>query len=542
MFAVPLPAPHHARLLSALRMGLISLAWLFPASPAIAQQTGSLHGVVLDAGTHRPIARVLVESPASGPGVLTDNAGQFSFSGVPFGTVQLRYRRPGYFDPSMGQPTATRTVAFAPDTAAAGQTLLLSPAASLHGQLLLPDGDSAAGLRVDLYQAQVRDGRRGWKVSGTVTVDNGGSFAFDGLQAGSFLVHAQGSIDPTPFGTPPGTRSGYAPVFAPETGDISEATVYALRPGESDEVRIRLSRVPFYPVSIRVAGDAFSFQITGNGFTNWSPRYSREDGTVATELPSGSYLLRASSGGHGGTFGELPFHVDGAPVSGPTLAASETGRIQVETEVAGDSSGNGSGGSPAQSAPRVSFLNFVPVSDVNQQPSLRTISYDQNGATGSLTSSVAPGQYWVSGMGNGGYITSLSSGGVDLFSQPLSILPGTVPSISVTIRQDSGAITVMREGEVAATSCTIQLLPLSPGGLSMMSYAIDTQGAPVVFKNLPPGDYLVVATASPGSIAFREPGVLQQIQGERGTVTPGGSAQVTLSTLTVPPPDATGSF
>ena len=529
---MPLFTPQIARKRRALLTGVLAL---LAAAPAVAQQTGTLRGIVVDADTHQPIARVLIESPNGGAGVLTDNAGRFSLSPVPLGAVHLQYHRPGYFDAVLGQPSASRSFTLAADTPE--QTLPLTRAATLHGQLVLPDGDSAAGLRVDLYQAQVRDGRRGWRLASTVPTRNDGSFGFNDLQAGSYLVHAQGAIDPVPLGTPPGNRSGYAPVFAPNTGSISEATVYVLRPGEAAEVRLRLTRAPFYPVRIGVAGEAMgrSFEITGNGFTHWTPRYSREDNAVETELPSGAYSLRANGGGQQPVSGEAPFHVDGAPVSGPVLTVNESGRVRVETQVEAADPGS----TPGQT-PRLAFFTFAPIGTLDGQPSLETVDFDAGGTTGTLRTGLAPGQYWVSAMGDNGYPASLTSGGVDLFSQPLSVLPGTAPTLSVTLRADAGSLSVEPAGELASVSCHVQIIPLSAGGLSESLFP-DGQGAPVVFKNLPPGDYLVLATAAQSFIAFREPGVLQDLQGERVTVKPGGASQVTLNSFTTPPPGSTGA-
>ncbi len=516
-----------------------------------AQQTATLRGMVVNAETHQPVARVLVESPTGGAGVLTDSAGRFSFAAVPLGPVQLRYRRPGYFGSDLSTQAST-FFSFATDSAE--QVLLLEPAAAVHGQVLLADGDLPDNLRVDLYQAQVTDGRRSWRLSQTVTTAADGSFAVNDLVPGSYLAHAQAAIDSPPAGRRGDTsaaqvRSGYAPQFAPGTGDRTAATVYVLRPGQTADVRLRLTRVPFYPVHIHVAGEgtAGSLTVTGNGFSNWTPRYQRGDDMVATELPAGSYLLRATGNGRPAAMGELPFHVDAAAASsvdsaagsGLTLVLIAAPAMQVETRVMESSGANTQGGEP-----RISTLTLIPLGSSGDQPITESVQYDEGSSTGTLRLGVPPGQYWVAATASGGYVAALTSGGVDLLSQPLTVAPGTAPTFLASIGQDGGTLTVTRAGELLSQPATLQLLPLSPGGLSQMRSigASATQDAASQFENLAPGDYLVLATASHQAIAFREPGVLQQLRGEHVTVAAGGTAQVTLSAVSTVSSGAAGSL
>lgn len=508
---------------------------------ALAQATGTLSGVVVDGETHRGIARVLVESPANGPGQLTDTSGRFSFPDIPLGTVQVRYHRPGYFDPLSGETSATRALTLAADTTE--QTLTLDPTASLRGHIVAPDGYSAAGIRVDLYAAHVVQGWRRWRIAHSLPVRADGSFLFANLQPGSYALHVQGSVDPVPSGTPPGIRSGYASVFAPDASDLASASVYVLRPGEIADADLNLSRVAYYPVSIHVAGDVSGFgaQITGNGFTRWTPHYSREDQDFTTELPSGSYLLQMGGfahfgGGSPATVGNMPFRVDGAPVSNLSMTLSTPGSMLLETQVDTDTGAN----SPAASSPRVIFVLLVPA----DAPILQEITafVRHNEATGpeSLNTTLNPGRYWVSATASGGYVASLSSGGTNLFTQPLTIEPGSPPTISAVLRTDTAGISVTLASPLNQEPCVVQLIPLSPGGNADLRTA-STASTTENFTSVVPGDYLVIATAARASIAYREPGVLQQLTGVRVTATPGGTAQATLNSLSAPPASTTES-
>ncbi len=494
----------------------ITLWTLVAAAGAQAQQTVALRGEVVDSTTHHPIARVLVQLAVGGSGVLTDNTGRFQFSAVPVGTASLNYHRPGYFDPLTGQQFATSVVHLAADTPL--QTLLLEPAATIHGQLLLPDSDSPVGMHVSLYGEQVMDGHRHWQMLQNIAVRSDGSFLFGNLAAGNFLLHAEASVDPMPEGNAPSEiRSGYAPAWAPDVGDIRSANMLSPAPGQTVEARLRLARVPFYPVAVRVQGDARprSFEINGNGFVNWAPRFDRHNEMLVTELPNGSYVL--STAGRQASSSELPFHVEGAPVSGLSIAVQE-GVV-----------GHGSDQNPDSSqgnTPQLNSLTLIPADAPEQPIHQEPVLFDPASGTATLRTAVPPGQYWVSAPSvSGGYLAALGSGGVDLFTNPITVAPGTLPTFTVSFGQGAGTINVVLEGELAARSCTVQLVPLSPGGVGRTGTVTGSAG----FGNMPPGDYLVVATASRRTLAFREPGVLPQLTGVRVTVTANGTTQAALS-------------
>ncbi len=505
----------------------ITLCTMMVAAGAQAQQTVALRGEVLDSVTHRPIARVLVQWPLGGSGVLTDNTGRFQFPAVPIGTASLSYRRPGYFDPLTGQQFATGVVNLAADTPL--QTLLLEPAATIHGQLLLPDGDSPVDMHVSLYGEQVMDGHRHWQMLQNTAVRSDGSFLFGDLTAGSFLLHADASMDPMPSGNAATEiRLGYAPVWAPDVGDIRSASVLSVAPGQTVEARLRLARVPFYPVTVRVSGDARprSFVITGNGFVNWTPRFDRNNETLVTELPNGSYMLSTTS--RQAISSELPFHVEGAPVSGLSIAVQES--------TVGNGPGQSSDGSQGNT-PQLNSLTLIPADAPEQPVQQQPVLFDSSSGVATLRTAVPPGQYWVSAPSvSGGYLAALGSGGVDLFTNSLTVVPGTLPTFTASFGQDAGTINVVLEGELTGRSCTVQLVPLSPDGVGRTGTVTGSAG----FGNLPPGDYLVVATTSRHPLAFRETSVLPQLTGVRVTVTANGTTQAAISRFSNLPTDAEG--
>jgi TonB-linked SusC/RagA family outer membrane protein len=77
---------------AAVAMGLAATG----ATPAAAQQRGSVRGTVRDAGTQQPVAGVQVLIPNTQLQTTTDAQGRYEITGVPAGGAQVRVRAPGY--------------------------------------------------------------------------------------------------------------------------------------------------------------------------------------------------------------------------------------------------------------------------------------------------------------------------------------------------------------------------------------------------------------------------------------------------------------
>jgi hypothetical protein len=532
---------------------------LFFCAASHAQATATLRGTVIDSQTHRGIARALVSLEGGRPGQLTDDDGHFTFANVAAGPVQVRCRRPGYFDPLTGSRDASFTLT-ATDSgpeentdSSSSQTLPLEPAATVRGRVSVPEGDSPSGVRVDLYAAHVVDGWRRWQVEHSTNVRANGAFSFGNLEPGSYAVHAQGSVDPVPFGTPTGVRSGYGPVFAPSAADLASATIAVLQPGQTAELDPELARVAYYPVKIHVADEyaGFSARITGNGFTRWSAGYSREDQALTTELPSGSYVAHIGGFSRFGAVslggfprgrssrGDLSFQVHDAPATNLSMTLNAATPITLQTQVqadTGDASAADQSGTAA-AAPRLILLTFVRADVPDEEPQTAFVPNDSSGGDQPLQANLGAGAYWVSATTSGGYAVSLSSGGTDLFTQPLSVDTGSPPTISAVLSPDTASVTVTVGEQLQGKPCVVQLVPMSPGGRAE-SRAVHGDEATVQLSGLAPGDYLVFASPIHGNMAYREPGGLQQLTGEHVSVAAGATGQVTLNTLFTPPTGA----
>jgi len=92
------------RIAAAATMAL--LAALSRPQALLAQQTGTIRGVVTDSSTGRPVTSTIVTVQGTPRGTVTNDAGGYQIAGVPVGAASLRVQRIGY-------AAATRTVTVA---------------------------------------------------------------------------------------------------------------------------------------------------------------------------------------------------------------------------------------------------------------------------------------------------------------------------------------------------------------------------------------------------------------------------------------------
>lgn len=152
-----------------------------------------------------------------------------------------------------------------------------------------------------------------------------------------------------------------------------------------------------------------------------------------------------------------------------------------------------------------------------------------------------PGRYWIDAVPfPPGYISSITSGGVDLTSNPLVIATGSAPApIEVVLRDDSGEIsgqvssagtTTASSGQAAQVPPTqVCAIPLFPTVMQMPVTMTAADGS-FKFANLAPGSYRVAPCESPQTIDFHSADGLSAWtgKGQVVTVTAGGTAQVSL--------------
>jgi len=518
-----------------------------------AGQIYPVKGVVLDSVTHQPIARALVDSHQGA--VLTDNDGRFELI-LAEGITQISVKRPGYG--SRGQPS-NHTVHVAPNLPAL--TFNLIPEAVITGQVTLSTLDPAEGIRVFAYRHRVVNGRPQWTVESSTRTNSEGAFRIAGLQSGDYLVYTTSSRD----GEGPLARGeavyGYPAAYYPGVSDIASAGVLTLSAGQHAQADFILTRQRFYHVTALVTnrdvGGGLNLQIRDrSGRPVGIPvAFNLQQGMAETNLPTGSYFIDAHYRGESQLYGRVDFTVAGAPVTGLHLALAPLHPIPVTIRKAftTNSSGNGGGvlladGSPSGNPSSAGLnLSIVPAEEFFGQMrgggGLRSAEGSNDGSSFELEN-VTPGRYWVETSPFEGYVSSITSGGVDLAREPLVVgAGGSTAPIEVTLRNDTATITAqVNKGlpESAPPNSAfgeqyelyVYAIPLFPSSGPIRMSGGQGSGE-VTLAGLAPGEYRVIAFDAPQEIDFHTAQGIARYSGmgENITVEANGSARVQLDLI-----------
>lgn len=526
---------------------LVIVAAMAPAA-SVAQQTYSISGVVTNSVTGQPIARALVETQQDG--VLTDNEGRFELQ-LPQGYSQLLVRRPGY---SSDRQRAFYTLRVNRDLA--DVHLSLTPAASITGHVSVAEGENARDIVFSAYRRQTINGHVRWMNAGmAATTDNDGVFHMYEMEAPGQYLLCNNLVAMRPG--PPGTnKPGYgypSQCYPADPGDGTENLIN-LAAGQQADIDLPLVRQPFYPVTISVLNQlqepgAQVAVHSRNGPLNGIPtRWNNQTHTAQTELPSGSYSAEARTWGKTMGYGRVDFTVEDASPPGLKVVIlplvpvpvrihkeftdPEQAQFRTDDRIRDDSNG-------------VS-IELMPVDDRMDRGGGRPVRRADPADRDSFElEGVTPGRYWVgASYFRRGYISAMTSGGVDLTREPLVIGAGnSVAPIEITLRNDGGEIDCTLAthpaasepganlSEIDSSDSTIQVfaIPAGPQG-SRLPRALLQRSAQARIGNLPPGTYRVVAINAGIDPDALDPAALAQYadRGKVVTVPAGGTVNVQL--------------
>jgi Carboxypeptidase regulatory-like domain len=515
----------------------------------------STHGTVVNSITGQGVPHALVTLNEDFA-VMTDGDGQFSIDNVPQGVYFASVTKPGYLGigpqhNSMAgafprravrsQVTAPQPIQVGPDMA--NLTLRMTPAASIVGQIALSTADQADGIHISLFRRSMHFGHVEWEMAGTARSRSDGTFRIGGLPPGHYLLSTQASLDsPDPNEASGQPIWGYPPAYYPGVTDPGAAGVIALAAGQQSEADITLTRQQFFPVTavihtadMQMPGEFELFDMGGHP-TGLSAHYDNRRGLAHANLPNGSWVMQGRNFGREMTWGRVEVHVASAPV---TVAITMQGvphiPVDIQREFSSSATPNISG----------SGLNLVLASaepfGMGTTGGGLGVVPGSNG-TAFQVNLAEPGRFWVEAFPSGPtYVSSITSGGVDLASTPLVIDPGSPPPpIDVTLRDDVGSITgqlnistTNAPGTTPAASQNAQLVVYAipqfpfPGQLPQTSVRAD---GTFTFNNLAPGSWRMVACDTPQEIDYHSPEGLAAWtgKGQTATVDAGGTAHVTL--------------
>lgn len=499
-------------------------------------QTQSLTGTVTSAIDSTPIAgaKVTLRAGNSSVVVLTDAGGSFTFGSVPVGSYNLWAERAGYLAPEgQGQPGAAAFANVEAQRKPEPIVMRLTPAAALTGSVTDDAGLPLPNARVELIRRVVSGGRGRLVASGQTGGNDLGEFRMAGLAAGRYLVCA----DATASSYQRHHRLTYTMTCFPDVTDPLLAQWVNLGPGEERKLAFRLTPVQGIRVSGSVANagkwTSLSIQpMDRHGFPRLMTQPAKWDEKTSSfeilALSPGDYLITANSNaGDGKSDRAMRFiHAGTEDVSdirltlreGPHLSGTvRMGDAPVPPENPAQSRVNGGFGDNLMSIyPNASG----PFQWVIQEP-------------GEYSVAVYPPPGWS--------LQSITQGGVDIRDREIVIGSDADPEpIEIVLGQGGGTIEVSSQNDSAKAGAPVKVIlvrHLSDGNEWLeQGHPMFANGeGPLSLRNIPSGEYSLLACAPTLEIEYLNPEVLEKYRSFVQTVNvrEGETTRVTVKPIPI---------
>jgi len=536
-------------------------------APAVAGTAAITGTVMSDTQPSRPVRRVSVmvscADPVVGRTVITDDAGRFSATNLPAGRYSVSATKPGWVNTSFGAKAPGRpgrSIALA-DGERATASMRLSRGAVMTGTILDPSGLPPTGLTIRVLryayayntgERQLTQARANWWGP-----DDRGMYRVWGLAPGQYYIAAYpaqsfGSTgrevhltseadvqDALRATQTPGASSadidqravGVAPVYYPGATSAAQAGAITLRPGEE---RAGLDFTIQYVTTAHVEGTVSvpgavgevppgtlvnlvgtDASLPGSGFEAIRTVRTTPDGHFDfPDVTPGPYVLAARASIPSGASDVPPrvlswsseVEVHGEDMRGVSLMLQEgftiTGVVRAE----------GNSPPPSFASMRVSLQPVVSGNGVAISASAATTAADGHFTITGIT----PGRYRFAAYAGTPQspwsIRSATVDGRDALDTPIELRQGT----------DTGVVTMTdRPAELrgridaAATDYTVLLFSDNRAHWATPSRRILTARVAsdgfFQFKNVPPGDYYMVALDDLEPGEWLDPALLQRV-------------------------------
>lgn len=314
--------------------------------PAARAGSAVIRGVVVDGATgaalrHAVVSLVLEDldrESSRTASTTADQHGQFQFTGVPAGRVQVTASRPGYFaydNVWNGEPDEIDWQPVAEGQRIQGVRIALWRGGVVAGRVLDEYGEPAAGVEIEVLR---RDpGASGGSVRSTSMAftpmtDDTGAFRVWGLAPGDYIVGARPNRFTAESAGPDDLRrEGYATTYYPGTASLSGARALRVTPGrETAGVAFSMVSVPLSRIrgTVLLPPDT-SGRLVNLGVGLVAPERldgyvtrgarARDDGSFElSRLAPGTYQVTARYFGQGGAeyYGTTEIEVNGSDLDG----------------------------------------------------------------------------------------------------------------------------------------------------------------------------------------------------------------------------------
>jgi hypothetical protein len=490
----------------------------------------------------------------AGHSAITDGNGRFSIGGLPAGRFTLTATKAAYLPAAYGSTRPGRAgieIVLADRQHVAGLTMAISHGAAVSGTVRDPSGQPLATAQVTIQ----RVGPTGPTTVARTSSDDLGHYRVFGLAPGSYVVsaigwtvaetvagnmstaqvdatlealrrgRAAGSVAPVVAALPSPPTVNMAPTYYPDASNAAQALPIRLAAGDDHDGAdiavqfLRTGSVAGTVLSPAGFTGAVTLALVGRDAATAPARLTTVVSSTRASVDGsfrfptvnpGSYLVEARTaapvGGSGPAparlWGEFPVDVTGDDLSGLMVVLRQplhlTGRVvwddamgpaldfsQVHVAPTTDSTGRTLGNGAMGMVPSAMLSAIPPVA-----------------ADGTFSYEITPDAFLVLATGPPGWVVrSAIAAGQDLLDTPLAVPTeaAAVPSVTVTLtRRHTSLIGTVRTGPGQNPSAYfIVVFPtdkaLQHGGQRRVrSTRAGTDGT-YAFRDLPPGDYLMVA-------------------------------------------------
>jgi len=488
-----------------------------------------------------PMARGGIARPAS---TTTDGSGEFKIDNLAPGRYLVRAIHSGYMDLGRGGSSgAVRTVVLSPGQHLDGFLLTLTPGAIISGHITDDNGKIIGGASLLLLKSTYQDGNQQMQTVSTTSSDENGQYRFGGLLAGKYYLLA----------TPPRqakttSDKTYAPLYYPHANDPSGASLLEVTPGqEVGGIDITFSPVHTVTISGQVVDahtslpskDAEVTLLSDDGNTVFPAGdiSTDEKGSFKiTAVPAGTYILTAQTSSDRdediSIFGRTTVEVSDANVTGIKLPIGKgmdvTGHIRIEGKPNQDVAKIQASLEPREGSSLVGLMPGVDSARIGADGTY--VFRNVPDATYSINFSPLPSGYYLKATNGGEVPETITLGHGHASSIPELTLSQTSASISGSVTND---------GQPAA-GATVVLLPSSSrqGHSHRYTTSLTDKTGHFTFRDVPPGDYTLIAWEDVAKESLGDPEFLQQYEDRGEAVHVEDSAQNGLQLEAIPASDS----
>jgi hypothetical protein len=399
-------------------------------------------------------------------------------------------------------------VTIGPDVAPV--TISVIPESQIYGNMTDESGDSLGNVPLRLFRFQVEEGIRKLVQVNQTQSDAKGGYQFFDLAEGDYVLGA-GPLRPdmTNLFLPDTAQDGfYLQSFYPNAPDIASATPFHVGAGKKQQIDMSLSPGRTFSISGTIIGG--NSQTTSIQYINSS---GQEAALVQRSVGREGFMARVGAGpllikayfnnGQGTTlYGEASLDVS-SDLTDVRIPLSQSRVIPVDVQrnnAAGTQIDTSQAGPPQ--------VRLVSLDHAHQDAWAQTTGSPGNWVTSLVN--VTSGRYRVAIPDADWYPESITSGGIDLRTEPLVVTPGDSRSIEVILRNDPAQLQVKIESKDPSSTAPAMVIAVPEGAPQRPKAAISFGPRQTSYFALPPGRYSIYAFQEFDDLEYGNPEVMKE--------------------------------